>query len=223
MRLARRITALAAGAALMAGSMLTAAPAANALTPTETGSFLGALTATYNDPVTTPNDNNPYDFDIVTKAVLVTGADATLASLPSFTLFAPNDRAFEVLANKLGLLGKNHRFGPTVDEKAVTLALVNGLGVDKIRQVLLYHVLPGAKVTGKQVLSGPFYQRLTMADGQKLGVVVLSRSASFPVIVLLDKDGQLFNDYVVRSKIDVVQTPNVVVHGISDVLLPTLS
>jgi hypothetical protein len=26
-----------------------------------------------------------------------------------------------------------------------------------------------------------------------------------------------------QSKIDVVQTPNVVVHGISDVLLPTLS
>jgi len=223
MRLVRRITALAAGTALVAGTLLAAAPAANALTPSETGSFLGALTASYNDPVETPNDKNPYDFDIVTKAVLVTGADATLASLPSFTLFAPNDRAFEVLANKLGLLGPNHRFGPTVDEKAVTLALVGALGVDKIRQVLLYHVLPGAKVTGKQVLSGPFFSRLTMANGQKLGVAVLNRSAAFPVIVLVDKDGSLFNDYVVKSKIDVVQTPNVVVHGISDVLLPTLS
>ena len=105
MRLARRITALAAGTTLVAGTLLAAAPAANALTPSETGSFLGALTATYNDPVSTPNDGNPYDYDILTKAVLVTGADATLASLPSFTLFAPNDRAFEVLANKLGLLG----------------------------------------------------------------------------------------------------------------------
>ena len=223
MRLTRRITALAAGTTLVAGTMLAAAPTASALTPTETGTFLGALTATYNDPVETPNDGNPYDFDIVTKAVLVTGADATLASLPSFTLFAPNDRAFEVLANKLGLLGPNHRFGPTVDEKAVTLALVGALGADKIRQVLLYHVLPGAKVTGKQVLSGPFFSRLTMANGQKLGVTVLSRSAAFPIIILSDKDGSLFNDYVVRSKIDVVQTPNVVVHGISDVLLPTLS
>jgi len=223
MRLTRRITALAAGTALVAGTMLAAAPAANALTPSETGSFLGALTASYNDPVDTPNDKNPYDFDIVTKAVLVTGADATLASLPSFTLFAPNDRAFEVLANKLGLLGPNHRFGATVDEKAVTLALVGALGADKIRQVLLYHVLPGAKVTGKQVLSGPFFSRLTMANGQKLGVTVLSRSAAFPIIILSDKDGSLFNDYVVKSKIDVVQTPNVVVHGISDVLLPTLS
>jgi hypothetical protein len=78
-------------------------------------------------------------------------------------------------------------------------------------------------VTGKQVLSGPFFSRLTMANGQKLGVAVLSRSAAFPVIVLVDKDGSVFNDYVVKSKIDVVQTPNVVVHGISDVLLPTLT
>lgn len=223
MRLARRITALAAGSALVAGTLFAAAPAASALTPPETGSFLGALTATYNDPVETPNDGNPYDYDILTKAVLVTDADATLASLPSFTLFAPNDRAFEVLANKLGLLGQDHRYGATVDEKAVTLALVNGLGADKIRQVLLYHVLVGAKVTGKQVLSGPFYQRLTMANGQKLSVTVLSRSAAFPIIILGDKDGSFFNDYVVKSKIDVIQTDNVVVHGISDVLLPTLS
>jgi uncharacterized surface protein with fasciclin (FAS1) repeats len=152
----------------------------------------------------------------------VTGADATLASLPSFTLFAPNDRAFEVLANKLGLLGKNYRFGATVDEKRVITALVGALGVDKIRQVLLYHVLAGARVTGKQVLSGPFYQRLTMANGQKLSVTVLSRSSAFPVIILGDKDGQWLNDYVVKSKIDVVKTHNAVVHGISDVLLPTL-
>lgn len=223
MRLARRITALAAGSALVAGTLFAAAPAASALTPPETGSFLGALTATYNDPVETPNDGNPYDYDILTKAVLVTDADATLASLPSFTLFAPNDRAFEVLANRLGLLGQDHRYGAMVDEKAVTLALVNGLGADKIRQVLLYHVLVGAKVTGKQVLSGPFYQRLTMANGQKLSVTVLSRSAAFPIIILGDKDGSFFNDYVVKSKIDVIQTDNVVVHGISDVLLPTLS
>ena len=223
MRLARRITALAAGSALVAGTLFAAAPAANALTAPEAGSFLGALTATYNDPVETANDGNPYDYDILTNAVLVTDADATLASLPSFTLFAPNDRAFEVLANKLGLLGPDHRYGATVDEKTVTLALVNALGADKIRQVLLYHVLVGAKVTGKQVLSGPFYQRLTMANGQKLSVTVLSRSAAFPIIILGDKDGSFFNDYVVKSKIDVIQTDNVVVHGISDVLLPTLS
>lgn len=221
MRLPRRIAAAVAGTALAAGAVLATAPSAQALSAPETSSFLTQLTATYNDP-TVSSDSNPYDFDIVTKAALETGADKTLASLPAFTLFAPNDRAFEVLANKLGLLGKNYRFGATVDEKRVITALVGALGVDKIRQVLLYHVLAGARVTGKQVLSGPFYQRLTMANGQKLSVTVLSRSSAFPVIILGDKDGQWLNDYVVKSKIDVVKTPNAVVHGISDVLLPTL-
>ncbi len=218
MSIRTRLSVLAATGALAVVSVGAAAPA-QALTEQETGSFLGQLTATYNDP-TGPADNNPYDFDIVTKAVLATGADATLASLPAFTVFAPNDRAFEVLANRVGALGPNHRFGATVDEAKVFNGLVTKLGVDKIRQVLLYHVLPNAKVTGKQVLSGPFFQRLTMANGQKLGVTVLSRSASFPVIVLNDRDGRFFNDQVVKSKIDVVQTDNTVVHGISDVLLP---
>ncbi len=222
MRLPRRIAAVVAGTALAAGAVLATAPSASALSAPEAASFLGQLTKTYNDPVATPNDKNPYDFDIVTFAALATGADKTLASLPAFTLFAPNDRAFEVLANKLGLLGPNYRYGATGDEKAVTLALVKALGVDKIRQVLRYHVLAGARVTGSQVLSGPFYQRLTMANGQKLSVTVLSRSAAFPVIILGDKDGRWLNDYVVKSKIDVVKTPNAVVHGISDVLLPTL-
>ncbi|HET7901617.1 MAG TPA: fasciclin domain-containing protein [Candidatus Nanopelagicales bacterium] len=221
MRLPRRIAAVMAGAALATGAALAAAPSANALSDSETSSFLGQLTKTYNDP-TVSNDGNPYDFDIVTKAVLVTGADKTLASLPSFTLFAPNDRAFEVLANKLGLLGPSYRYGATVDEKRVITALVTALGVDKIRQVLLYHVLVGARVTGAQVLSGPFYQRLTMANGQTLSVTVLSRSTTYPWIVLGDKDGRWLNDYVVKSKIDVVKTPNAVVHGISDVLLPSL-
>lgn len=221
MRMPRRIAAVLAGTALAAGAVFATAPSASALSDNETASFLGQLTKTYNDP-TVSNDGNPYDFDIVTKAALDTGAVDTLAGLSSFTLFAPNDRAFEVLANRLGLLGKNHRFGATVDEGRVYDALVDALGVDTIRQVLLYHVLVGARVTGAQVLSGPFYQRLTMANGQKLSVTVLSRSAAFPVIILGDKDGRWLNDYVVKSKIDVVKTPNAVVHGISDVLLPKL-
>ena len=222
MRLPRRLAAALAGTALAAGAVLATAPSASALSSTEAGSFLAQLKKTYNDP-TVSSDSNPYDFDIVTKAAYATGAVDTLANLKSFTLFAPNDRAFEVLANKLGLLGPNYRFGATVDEKRVITALIGGLGIDKIRQVLLYHVFAGGRVTGAQVLSGPFYQRLTMADGQKLSVTVLSRSAAFPVIILGDKDGSFFNDYVVKSKIDVIQTDNSVVHGISDVLLPTLS
>jgi uncharacterized surface protein with fasciclin (FAS1) repeats len=203
-----------------------AAPAsANATTP-DPSSFIGKLAASYNDP-SKSSDGNPYDFDIVTQAALDTGlADLTkpdqLAGLTKFTLFAPNDRAFEVLANEKGLLGPNYRYGAKVDETAVYAAVLK-LGVPAIQAVLSYHVLPNAKVTGKQVLSGPFTQRLTMANNQKLRVTVLSRSARFPVIVLGDQDGKFFNDQVVKSKIDAVQTKNTVVHGISDVLLPDLN
>lgn len=224
MRLPRRIAAVVAGTAIAAGAVLATAPSASALPADETKSFLTALTKTYDDPLdpTVKHDGNPYDFDIVTKAAIATGAVDILAGLPKFTLFAPNDRAFEVLANQKGWLGANYRYGATVDEKRVITALITHLGIDKIKQVLLYHVLVGARVTGSDVLAGPFYQRLTMANGQKLSVTVLSRSASFPVIILGDKDGRWFNDYVVKSKIDVVKTDNAVVHGISDVLLPTL-
>lgn len=220
MSIRTRLSALAAAGTLVLTGAALGAPA-QALTEQETGDFLGQLTRTYNDP-TGPADNNPYDFDIVTKAVLATGADSTLASLPAFTVFAPNDRAFEVLAARLGALGPNYRFSATVDEARVFNALVAELGVDAIRDVLLYHVLPGARVTGDQVLNGPRFQRLTMANGQKLGVTVLSRSARFPVIVLNDQDGRLLNDQVVKSKIDAVKTGNTVVHGISDVLLPRM-
>ena len=217
MGLRRRIATTFAATAAATGMAIGLAAPANALSEGETNEFLGKLTATYNDP-TVSTDGNPYDFDIVTKAALVTGADKTLASLGSFTLFAPNDRAFEVTANNLGLLGKNYRYSAKVDETRVFNAIANS-GVD-VTEILLYHVIPNAKVTGKQVLSGPFTQRIDMANQEKLRVTVLSRSARFPVIVLGDKDGRVFNDLVVRP--DVISTENTVVHSVSDVLLPDL-
>lgn len=219
MGLRKKIATTAAATVAAAGMAVSVAAPASALSEGETGSFLDQLTKTYNDPTTTANDNNPYDFDIVTKAVLLTGADKILADQKQFTLFAPNDRAFEVLANEKGLLGPKYRYGATVDETKVFNAIAK-LEVPAITEILLYHVFPTAKVTGPQVLSGPFTQRLTMANGEKLRVTVLSRSTRFPVIVLGDRDGKLFNDQVVKSKIDAVQTENTVVHGISDVLLP---
>lgn len=220
MKLRKRLGAITAATALAVGVGLGTAPA-SALDSDETGDFLGQLTASYNDPTET-NDNNPYDFDIVTKAAIATGATDVLAGLDTFTLFAPNDRAFEVLANDLGLLGKGYRYSRSVDEGMIFQKLLDALGADKITEVLLYHVYAGGKATGADVLAGPRVQRLEMANGQNLKVAVLSRSTRFPIIVLADKDGRWFNDLVVRSKIDVVETGNTVVHGISGVLLPNL-
>ena len=61
-----------------------------------------------------------------------------------------------------------------------------------------------------------------MANGQKLAVTNFSRFTGSPTVVLGDKDGSFFNDFVVKSKVDVIKVPGAVVHGISDVLLPKL-
>ena len=81
MGLRRRIATTFAASAAAAGLAVGLAAPATALSEAETNEFLGKLTATYNDP-TVSSDGNPYDFDIVTKAALVTGADKILAVVP---------------------------------------------------------------------------------------------------------------------------------------------
>lgn len=181
-----------------------------------------ALAAPAQANSTPVGDANPYDFDIVTKALDATGLDDALTGLAAgigYTAFLPNDRAFEVLAKNLGLLEPGYAYGATVDEDRIFTA-VAGLGTDTLVKVLTYHVVPGAPLNGEKVLAGSRYKELTTANGQKVKVYVLSKTA--PYIVLGDRDGRFFNDYVVKSKINVLNTNKVAVHGISDVLMPIL-
>jgi uncharacterized surface protein with fasciclin (FAS1) repeats len=220
MRMTRKIAALTAGAALVAGSVLATAPAASAGTTTGGSKVVDALVAGYGDG----SNGNPYDFQIVTTAIIATGLTDTVKSLDGFTVFAPNDRAFEVLANKLGLLGKGYRYGATVDEDKIVAALLTlPDAVETIKGIVLYHVFTGAALPGKQVVKLPvFGTRLEMANGQKLSITNLSRFTGAPTVILGDKDGVWWNDRVVRSKVDVIKVRGAVVHGISDVLLPKL-
>jgi uncharacterized surface protein with fasciclin (FAS1) repeats len=170
-------------------------------------------------------EGDPYDFDIVNTAITATGID-----LPStFTAFFPNDRAFEVLANNLGLLGPTYKYGAKVDEAKIVEALVRGVGddqagdltLDQVEAVLAYHVVPNAYLPGAAVVAGSRYKELKMANGQVVKVYVVSKTT--PFIVLGDQDGRFFNDFVVKSKINVIDNGSTqVVHGISDVLLPKL-
>ncbi len=219
MRLPRKIAGFVAGTALVAGSVLVAAPAASAGTTTGGQNIVQALLPGYQ----AGGDGNPYDFDIVTTAIIATGLVPTLESLDNITVFAPNDRAFEVLAVKTGALPKNYRFGATVNETKIVNALVAKLGLDTIKKVVLYHVFTGGALAGADVVKLPvFGTKITMANGQKLGITNFTRFFGAPTIFLGDKDGSFFNDYVVRSKVDVVKVRGGVVHGISDVLLPSL-
>jgi hypothetical protein len=162
-------------------------------------------------------DGNPYDYDIVTAAIAATGT-----ALPStFTAFFPNDRAFEVLAKSQGALPADHRFRSKVDEQAVFDGLVAKLTVPTIAKVLQYHVIPGVKLTSTDVRQGPRVIKdvPTALAGQTLDVYSFSRTK--PIIFVGDEDGRFFNDFVVRP--DVLNpSATSIVHGITDVLLPTL-
>jgi uncharacterized surface protein with fasciclin (FAS1) repeats len=221
MRLTRKIAALAAGTALLAGTVLATAPAANATTaPTGGAQVVDALVAGYGDG----SNGDPYDFQILTSAVIATDLVETVQSLNNVTIFAPNDRAFEVLANKLGLLGKNYRYGATVDEDKIVAALLTlPNAAETIKAIIFYHVYTGGALPGKAVVKLPvFGTKLTMANGQKLSVTNFSRFTGKPTVILGDKDGVWWNDLVVKSKVDAIKVPGAVVHGISDVLLPKL-
>ena len=74
-------------------------------------------------------DDIPGDFDILRDAVVATGLDAKLSKNGQLTVFAPTDQAFLDLT------------GATTEEDAFNG--VAALGLDKVREILKYHVTPG--------------------------------------------------------------------------------
>src|SRR5690349_213240 len=82
-------------------------------------------------------DRNPYDYDLLVQAVTATGLAPVLDDPhQTFTVFAPNDRAFERLV--ADLTGSQ----PTSEQAALDTA-VSALGLPAIKNVLLYHVVAG--------------------------------------------------------------------------------
>jgi uncharacterized surface protein with fasciclin (FAS1) repeats len=212
----RRTVSLAlAGAALV---IATAVPAVSAAAPIDgpAGSVLDVLEADG-----TALDGNWYDFDIVEAAaravVDAKGAGGTtVAALANpdaaLTVFAPNDRAFQVLAHDL--TGKWYG-----TEAGVVNGIVTALGanaIETLEDVLLYHVL-GSKVTFAQAkaLSGESVPTV-------LGPTIkLKYYGWINTLVLADKDTTDLNPWVVNSKRN-IETSNgkSIVHGIALVLRP---
>lgn len=218
----RTITRIAAtmGAAALASSIL-AAPAS----ASDGSSLAGSLAGQNRGPnsVTTVLGNvdpapwafsrggspsNWYDFDILVNAVGANGggilAEATEDGVNSaLTLFAPNDRAFQLLAWDLS----GRTSWPATEKQTVDaiVAAVQG-GVD-LNNLLAYHVTPG-KLSGAQVLANG---TLTMLNG---GQVVASSNAFGSI--RLDASGPLADPSVVRT----VDAGDDIVHVISRVLVP---
>ncbi len=97
-------------------------------------------------------DRNGRDYDLLRDALLATGLADAVATTDDITVFAPNDRAFILLARDLGHRG--------FDEAGALAFLVDFTGFESaanpglLDDVLLYHVLPGAQ-TRRELNRGP--------------------------------------------------------------------
>jgi uncharacterized surface protein with fasciclin (FAS1) repeats len=121
------------------------------------------------------------EFDVLQAAVVRAGLADALNGTTPYTVFAPTDLAF---VTTLG-----------VAEEAAAIAAVNGLPVDTLKNILLYHVTQGRR-NSASVLGAPGYQMLNGAT--------LTRSA-------LTTAGIAATD---------ISASNGIVHVINAVLLP---
>ncbi|MFH8251475.1 fasciclin domain-containing protein [Microbacterium sp. B2969] len=146
-------------------------------------------------------DNNPWDYDILVQAVLATGLAPVLSDPgATFTVFAPNDRAFMRTVQDLT--------GTAPASEADALATItSAFTLDQIKNVLLYHVVAGKKLGPVGVLTA---HPLTMANGGK----VWPRG-----INLRDETPSVADPRLVLWKIN-IQASNGVIHTIDRVLLP---
>jgi len=212
MKLRRSIAlSVAAGAAILmaAPSAASAAPTA----PTGTRSLAAVLTANGNGQF----DGNPFDYDIVTQAVLaVVGAKpASPVGLltkgdVALTAFLPPDFAFRDLVRQL--TGRSY-----ASEKDVFNALVAAAGVDTIETVLLYHVVPGATIASKDAVNADGAQ-LTTAQGGTITVDVILKWLG--LVKLVDQDPTDANPYLNPFALDINKGNKQIAHGITAVLRP---
>ena len=154
------------------------------------------------------------DYNVVSHAVF-----AVLKAKPSsdvavladgntrLTAFLPTDRAFQRLVKDL--TGKTYNKEQNVYKAALTL------GVPTIEQVLLYHVVPGARITKSTALKA---NNVKLATAQ--GATIKVKVTRGPVILLVDKATRITNPRVLLSQTNINLGNKQLAHGINRVLLP---
>jgi Fasciclin domain len=214
MKLRRSIAlSVAAGAAMLMAAPSAASAAPTAPAPTGTRSLAAVLTANGNGEF----DSNPFDYDIVTQAVLAVKEARPTSPVAlltdgnvALTAFLPPDFAFRDFVRQL--TGKSY-----ASEKDVFNALVGRAGVDTIEKVLLYHVVPGATITSSDALNADGAALATAQGGTvKVDVVV----KWLGVVKLIDQDPTDANPYLNPFALNINKGNKQIAHGITAVLRP---
>jgi uncharacterized surface protein with fasciclin (FAS1) repeats len=207
----RRITTLFTAVALSSSALVAATAPANAAAAAPGTQSLAEVLAADGSGF----DRKARDFDILDNAV-----GAVLAAKPNspvavladgntkLTAFAPTDAAFRRLV--ADLTGKSYP-----REKRVFRTLAGAAGIDTIEDVLLYHVVPGAKVTYKMAKQADG-AKLETALGKKLTVKVNHEGR----VVLRDADRNDKNAKVIPALRNLNRGNKQLAHGIDQVLRP---
>jgi uncharacterized surface protein with fasciclin (FAS1) repeats len=158
-------------------------------------------------------DQNAFDFDILAAAVSAAGLADTL-NTPGLdvTVFAPTDWAFRKLSAELG--------GPSKPEAAVAKWLVDNVGVDTLKSVLLYHVVAG-QVYSSDVVSGLQGVDVPTLLGPTFEVFIQYQKGTDTIkdIWLRDQDPNDANAALRLNRLD-IQASNGVIHVITRVMRP---
>ena len=124
------------------------------------------------------------------------------------TVFLPKDYAFFRLAKQLG--------APKLDEQETFNWLVANVGLDTIKVVLSYHIIPGAEISAADALESDGAKLTTLLGGDfKVEVDVRKGDR----IKLIDLDTNDRDAYVIKPNIG-GEAENGYAHGIGRVLRP---
>ena len=160
-------------------------------------------------------DKNKKNYDVLTAAVLAvleakpdSAAKVLTDGNTALTAFIPNDGAFLNLVKALT--------GKKAKNEAAALKTVASLGIPKVEQILLYHVVPGDAILSGDALKANGASLQTAAAGKVIKVGVKGTK-----ITLTDYNKKLKNPVVILSQVDINKGNKQVAHGIDAVLLPT--
>lgn len=211
MRIKKAIAGVTAAAAALAGGVALATPAQATGKDTILDLVTAAdrFTGTERDGLDTFrwDQRNWYDFDILTKLVVVdeTLVPAVTDPNTAVTLFAPNDRAFQLLAKDL-----TGRWFATETKTFNALAKAVANGDVDLTNVLTYHVV-GSKVVKADV---PFNTPVATLNGGKI-----TFKKKWFGIQIQDEVSAFRNPTIIRTDIG-ADSSHSVIHSISRVLIP---